>query len=195
LTEPIKYRLNLIGNGINIYVLCVPYLVWDSLLNKVLTNKRSISEVLCEKCFLSSNNWIKLYAIAEHKGLVLDNRSWVEFKQQNKKIVKLLGSEINNSNFLFPLYEIRSFNFLQPQSKDSKTLLFGTLEKGQIAQTDFYASTFNLAELDFLIYDSSNTFKMGNVLMGISLLGNQIKFKASDTVERSLLFFELEYSD
>ena len=191
MTETIKYRLNLIGNGISIYVLSVPVLVWDSLLIKALDKKTTLSEALYEQCFLSSNNWVKLYAIAEHKGLVLDNRGWVEFKQQNKKIVKLRGSEINNSNFLFPLYEISSFNFLHPTSIDCKTLIFGTVEMGQIAQTDFYAPIFKLDDLEFLIYDSSNTFKMGNVLMGLSLSGNEINFKGSDTVERSLLFFEL----
>lgn len=150
--------LELRGNGALVRVCSLP----NSDLEFLHEAARKYGEELCTAWFDPAFRWKTAVRnvldhttiISEHRGLLMDGRSFLEIRQFRKHRRKFLMEELLNSNLLFPLAQSSYFEF--PATKVGQTIILEiTYGIGCIGR--FETEGFDFLELELNVFQPPST--------------------------------------
>ena len=88
-------------------------------------------------------------------------RSKIEVSCKGKRLLKSGTLDLINTNYLFPLYELKDALFLEKLG--SNTLVFGEVLTGQIYRGRFDCEKFNVSKLSFSVLPFLNDLNISKV--------------------------------
>jgi hypothetical protein len=149
------YTINFFGTGLAYWVCKMPTDEFDKLHQYSMDTGQDFENIFFDLDLIQSfgyPDWMNIHPIFSGMGMLLKDRNYIEIRNGNRRVRKIMSLELNENSSLFPLFSIQKdvYRFL-PKDKSVVYVLLVQFVTGLIRKFTIDCSSLNLDDIRFYL--------------------------------------------